>query len=119
MIISLIIIVCFSVLMSIQLSHGVRLVKYGEKDSVYISGEIQEITDVSVSPKYWYDEEHHHSRASWIKINNEKYYIMAIGNFKVGDTVQIKYLNKSNFVLSIDYFNSENIKNTETDIFRE
>lgn len=105
-------------IISIQLSYGVRLVKYGEKDPVYISGEIQEITEVPFSPKYRYNNEHY-NHASLIKINDEKYYIMAIGNFKVGDTVQIKYLNKSNFVLSIDYFNRESETNIETDILIE
>lgn len=65
-----------------------------------MNGEISNVSDVALPPKYYIDG----SRV-WpklIEIDGETYYIMTIGDYEIGNKVIIEYLPNSNIVISIN-----------------
>ncbi|MCR3906240.1 MAG: hypothetical protein NUK62_04335 [Tenericutes bacterium] len=74
-----------------------------EKESNVISksGEITLIEDAYNSPRYYY-EGNNNIRAKIVTIEDEKFYIYYLGDFAIGDKVNIEYLSKSTFVLKIN-----------------
>jgi hypothetical protein len=64
-----------------------------------INGNIEEIKDVLIPPKFYYLGDR--VRPKIIKVDGIDYYIMTIGDFAVGDDVTIEYLPNSRIVISI------------------
>ncbi|PKK88098.1 MAG: hypothetical protein CVV62_02255 [Tenericutes bacterium HGW-Tenericutes-7] len=84
------------------IKYSIYLLVENKSNANSSAGEIIQIEDAYNSPRYYY-EGNNGLRAKIITIDDEKFYIFYIGNFKVGDTVVIEYLPKSTFVLSINY----------------
>ena len=84
----------------LPIKQGVHLINEKENDKVKTMGEITEIRKTYGLNKYTY--EGHVTYASYVYIEDERYYIMNIGEYKVGDVVIIEYLPKSKIVLSIN-----------------
>ena len=82
------------------LIHGIHLISEKASDKIESNGIITEITNAHGIDKYMYDN--HVTYASYVYIDNERYYIMHIGDFKVGDEVSFEYLPKSKIILSIN-----------------
>jgi hypothetical protein len=87
-----------------SLKYGYRMIGEKEEDFQTIDGEITSIEDVFMSPKYMLERKYVYAKI--ISINDKQYYIMDIGDFLIGDDVQIKCLSNSSFVLEIVYFES-------------
>ena len=84
----------------LPIKQGIHLINEKENDKVKTMGEITEIRKTYGLNKYTY--EGHVTYASYVYIEDERYYIMNIGEYKVGDVVIIEYLPKSKIVLSIN-----------------
>lgn len=70
-----------------------------ETDKIVCYGEVHSFEKTYGINKYTYNGEN--SFAYYIFIDDEKYYIMHIGDIKVGDKVEFEYLPKSKIILSI------------------
>lgn len=70
-----------------------------EENREVLFGTISEISSVDTPPKFTYQGIP--VTPKYITIDNEKYYIMYIGDFAEGDRVVIEFLPKSKIVLSI------------------
>ena len=82
--------------------HGIHLFTEKEQDAINDVGTITKITRTYGNNKYSYGDEKN-VYASYVYIDDEKYYIMYIGDFNIGDEVEFEYLPKSKIILSIDY----------------
>lgn len=82
------------------LINGIHLISEKENDKVEAIGTINKITEAQGIDKYAYEGKT--VFASYVYIDDEKYYIMYIGDFEEGDTVRFEYLPKSKVILSID-----------------
>ena len=80
--------------------HGIHLFTEKEQDAINDVGTITKITRTYGNNKYSYGDEKN-VYASYIYIDDEKYYIMYIGDLSIGDEVEFEYLPKSKVVLSI------------------
>jgi hypothetical protein len=81
--------------------YGIYLLIENESNTISKSGEITRIEDAYNSPRYYY--EGISSRAKIVTIHDKNFYIYFLGDFEVGDIVNIEYLPKSTFILKIDY----------------
>ena len=79
--------------------HGVHLFSEKEEDSLELAGVITDIQDTYGLNKYRHND--HVAFASYVYIDGEKFYIMCIEDYQIGDEVVIEYLPKSKIVLSI------------------
>lgn len=82
------------------MQHGIYLVKEKETDKIECTGVITDFKKTYGNNKYIY--EGHTTFASYVFIDDEKYYIMYTGDLEVGDEVVFEYLPKSRIILSID-----------------
>ena len=80
-------------------THGIHLSSEKETASVISCGEITRCYKAYGLNKYVYDGKN--CFAHYVFINNEKYYIMYIGDLEVGDSVSFEYLPKSKIILNI------------------
>ena len=71
-----------------------------ESDLYKIEGMITDISEVGRSPKYTYDGMP--VTPKYLTIDDQKYYVMYIGDFEIGDIVKLDYLPKSKTVLTIE-----------------
>ncbi len=79
---------------------------FDNKNNVYqTKGIITEIINTKSNPKFIFEGKQ--STPKYIIIDDEKYYVMHIGEMKVGDEVIIKYLQKSKVILEIHLFEVE------------
>lgn len=67
----------------------------------YTTGTIGDISVVADSPRFYYQDSYAH--AQYISIEGVEYYIMTIGEFEVGDEIELWYLPKSKVILEIQY----------------
>jgi len=73
---------------------------FDNNNNVYqTEGIITEIINTENNPKFIFEGKQ--STPKYIIINDEKYYVMHIGELKVGDEVQVEYLQKSKVILEI------------------
>ena len=82
------------------LINGIHLISEKENDKVEAIGTIDKITVAQGMNTYSYRGKG--VAASYVYIDDKKYYIMYIGDFEEGDTVRFEYLPKSKVILSID-----------------
>jgi mRNA degradation ribonuclease J1/J2 len=82
--------------------HGIYLFSEKESNALVNSGTITDITNTYGNNKFTYENKHSIA-SSYVYIDGEKYYIMYIGDFNVGDEVKFEYLPKSKVILSIYY----------------
>lgn len=82
--------------------HGMHLFTEKEQDAIGDVGAITKITRTYGNNKFTYEDKHS-AFSSYVYIDGEKYYIMYIGDFNVGDEVEFEYLPKSKIILSINY----------------
>ena len=80
--------------------HGVYLFSEKENQAIADVGTITDITRTYGNNKYSYGDVKN-VFASYVYIDDEKYYIMYIGDFNIGDEVEFEYLPKSKIILSI------------------
>lgn len=97
---SIIVFLFFLFVFLLPIKQGIHLINEKENDKVKTMGEITEIRKTYGLNKYTY--EGHVTYASYVYIEDERYYIMNIGEYKLGDVVIIEYLPKSKIVLSIN-----------------
>ena len=79
--------------------HGFHLFSEKEANSLELTGVITDIQDTHGLNKFRHND--HVAFASYVYIDGEKFYIMCIEDYQVGDEVVIEYLPKSKVVLSI------------------
>ena len=95
--------IAFALFISVpSFKHGVHLFTEKEDSAIVETGTITSIKGTFGNNKYSYEDKHN-VFASYVYIDGEQYYIMFIGDFKIGDEVTIEYLPKSRIILSIDY----------------
>ena len=92
-ILTIIVCVFFFSIAFFSLKHGIHLINEKENNNIESIGVINKITKTYGNNKYTYDG--HTVFASYIHIENGKYYIMYIGNLQVGEKVTFEYLPKS------------------------
>lgn len=95
-------IIMFLFLLSIAIfpfKHGVHLVEEKENNKLEHVGVITDITRTYGNNKYFYDNKN--VFASYVYIDNERYYIMYIGELKIGNKVKFEYLPKSKVILNV------------------
>ncbi len=80
--------------------HGRHLITEKETDKINVIGEVDRIKNTYGINKYVYKDEN--SFAYYIYIEGQEYYIMYIGDIKIGDKVEVEYLPKSKVILSIN-----------------
>lgn len=80
--------------------HGIYLFVEKESDALINSGTITDITNTYGNNKFTYEDKHSIA-SSYVYIDGDKYYIMYIGDFDIGDEVEFEYLPKSKVILSI------------------
>ena len=80
--------------------HGRHLITEKETDKINVIGEVDCIKKTYGINKYSYNDVN--SFARHISIDGEVYYIMYIGDIKIGDKVEVEYLPKSKVILSIN-----------------
>ena len=103
-----ILVILFSLFIIIpSFKHGIHLFTEKEQDAIGDIGTITKITRTYGNNKFTY-EDNHSAFSSYVYIDGEKYYIMYIGDFNVGDEVEFEYLPKSKVILSI--YDAEEIK---------
>ena len=96
-----ILVILFSLFIIIpSFKHGIHLFTEKEQDAIGDMGTITKITRTYGNNKFTY-EDNHSAFSSYVYIDGEKYYIMYIGDFNVGDEVEFEYLPKSKVILSI------------------
>lgn len=78
-------------------SRGVKLLTEKKDDIVVIEGTIQGISNTI--DRYTYENKT--VFASYIYIDNEKYYIMYRGDLNIGDKITIYYYSKSKVILKV------------------
>ena len=81
--------------------HGIHLITEKETDKISVIGEVDCIKKTYGINKYSYNNDVN-SFAHHISIDGEVYYIMYIGDIKIGDKVEVEYLPKSKVILSIN-----------------
>ena len=90
-----------SINISPLISGGMYLFSEKETDAIYTEGKIESIEQLNQysSPKYQTD----YGTTYGIKVNisGNIYNIITIGKFEIGDSVKIKYLPKSKFILEM------------------
>ena len=98
---SFIVIGCLISVNIVDVSNGgIFLLSEKEEDAIEMYGEIEEIFDPRhVYGKYTVNQKH--VFGEYIVINGTKYYLMTSGDLKEGDTVNMKVLPRSRFVLEI------------------
>ena len=80
---------------------GIAFLKEKNSEALVCQGEIESITEISeLIPN-------HHSFGSDIVIDGVTYVAVEEGEFKVGDIVEIHYLENSKFILKIEKQNNE------------
>ena len=89
----------------IYLSSGYHLLSENEQDYIIYTGEIIEINVPIKSPRYYYDGEA--VSASIITVDDLELYFMTSGNLQIGDTITVKYLPKSTYVLEVEVVNRQ------------
>lgn len=96
-----ILVILFSLFIIIpSFKHGIHLFTEKEQDAIGDVGTITKITRTYGNNKFTYEDKHS-AFSSYVYIDGEKYYIMYIGDFNVGDEVEFEYLPKSKIILSI------------------
>lgn len=99
-------IISFLLLCMISIRHmNIDLIFEKESDSRNANGVITNIEPAKTDFKLY--KEGSRVFPDYITINDTSYYIMDIGNFEVGDQVDIIYLPKSKIILSIYETNEE------------
>lgn len=96
---NIVILVFFFTLGAVPFAHGIYLPNEKETARVVACGEITRYYKAYGNNKYVYDGKT--CFAYYVFINNEKYYIMYIGDLEVGDSVSFEYLPKSKIILNI------------------
>lgn len=91
----------FGTAMSLNFMN-VDLLLEDENNISVLHGNILEIEDTKQTFKLSYQGKR--VNPNYIVIDDEEYFIMYIGDFDVGDTVEITYLPKSKVVLEIQYY---------------
>ena len=98
-----ILVISFAIFMVVpSFKHGIYLFSENEQNVISDVGTINNITNTYGNNKFTYEDKHS-TLSSYVYIDGERYYIMYIGDFNVGDEVEFEYLPKSKIVLSIDY----------------
>ncbi len=98
-----VLVICFALFIIVpSFKHGIYLFSENEQDAINDVGTITKITRTYGNNKFTYEDKHN-VFSSYVYIDGERYYIMYIGDFNVGDEVEFEYLPKSKIVLSIDY----------------
>ena len=101
--ISHILVISFAIFMVVpSFKHGIYLFTEKESDALVNSGTITDITATYGNNKFNYENKHS-THSYYVYIDGDKYYIMYIGDFNIGDEVEFEYLPKSKIILSIDY----------------
>ena len=86
---------------AVPFKHGRHLITEKETDKINVIGEVDFIKKTYGINKYSYNNDVN-SFACHISIDGEVYYIMYIGDIKIGDKVEVEYLPKSKVILSIN-----------------
>ena len=98
--VSIIVLAFFFSLGAAPFKHGRHLITEKETDKINVIGEVDRIKKTYGINKYSYNDVN--SFARHISIDGEVYYIMYIGDIKIGDKVEVEYLPKSKVILSIN-----------------
>ena len=94
-------VISFAIFMVVpSFKHGIYLFTEKESDALVNSGTITDITATYGNNKFNYENKHS-THSSYVYIDDDKYYIMYIGDFNIGDEVEFEYLPKSKIILSI------------------
>lgn len=83
-----------------QLSRSYSLVKEKEADAVSTQGVVQDIKGMPFPDKYYLD-----GKVVWsqyIIIDDTKYYCMTANYVEIGDSIEIKYLPTSRYILELE-----------------
>ena len=96
---NIVILVFFFTLGAVPFARGIYLPNEKEAARVVACGEITRYYKAYGNNKYFNDGKN--CFAHYVFINNEKYYIMDIGDLEVGDSVSFEYLPKSKIILNI------------------
>lgn len=99
--VSIILLAFFFSLGAAPFKHGRHLITEKETDKINVIGEVDRIKNTYGINKYSYNNEAN-SFAYYIYIEGQEYYIMYIGDIKIGDIVEVEYLPKSKVILSIN-----------------
>lgn len=90
------------------LRGGIYLLTEKEDDKVTICGKLEEIDDLDIVLGYtrWHTAQYSYDGHSFfgnkIIVNGTRYYLMTIGDFSLGEEVEMSVLPKSHLVLSIE-----------------
>lgn len=96
-----ILVISFAIFMVVpSFKHGIYLFSENEQNVISDVGTINNITNTYGNNKFTYEDKHS-TLSSYVYIDGERYYIMYIGDFNVGDEVEFEYLPKSKVILSI------------------
>lgn len=97
-----------SLIVPILILLGIAIISFNydfyldEEDDIHIAmGTITSIERLDNSPKFTYEDTS--VRGSTIIINGEEYTILFIGDFEIGDEVEVSFLPHSKVVLEIQY----------------
>ena len=99
--VSIILLVFLFSLGAAPFKHGRHLITEKETDKINVIGEVDCIKKTYGINKYSYNNDVN-SFARHISIDGEVYYIMCIGDIKIGDKVEVECLPKSKVILSIN-----------------
>ena len=99
--VSIVVLAFFFSLGAAPFKHGRHLITEKETDKINVIGEVDRIKKTYGINKYSYNNEVN-SFAYYIYIEGQEYYIMYIGDIKIGDKVEVEYLPKSKVILSIN-----------------
>jgi len=94
-------VIAASIIMSIGFATmNIKLVFEKESNAVELTGTITDLSSVPNAPRLIYQNDLVH--AKFIEVDTAEFYIMYIGDFRVGDEVTIQYLPNSRIVLEIN-----------------
>lgn len=92
--------ILFFTISTVRLNYGLPLKKDDYNNQIVLEGYVDSYRETYFSPRYYYD--HKLVKGCIIVINDQRFYIMTIGDIKVGDYVNIEYLEKSKIVMNIN-----------------
>lgn len=101
-IISLVLLVamcCGLITNCLHLAFGCKLPLDKSGETQVVTGKIETIEKVAISPMYKLENEN--SKAYRLNIDGKYYYVMSATGVSVGDFVEVTYLNNSKFVVEI------------------